>query len=44
MQWQTDFIAMMDAMLQDAGGHSVATLTGEQTTVNGASPKYGSYH
>ena len=43
LQRQTDFVATTDAMLQDAGGRSVATLTGERTTVNGATPKYGSY-
>jgi len=43
LQWQTDFVAMMDVMLQDAGGCSVAMLTGERTTVNSTTPKYGSY-
>ena len=37
-------VAMADRMLQDEGGHRVATLTGEWTTMKGATPKYGSYH
>ena len=43
MQWRTDCVAMADRMLQDVGGCSVAILTGEWTTVNSATPKYGSY-
>ena len=43
-------VAMVDGMLQDVGGlvrervqQYVATLNGQWTTVNGATPKYGSY-
>ena len=44
LQWWTDCVEMADGMLQDTGGHSVAILTSEWTTVNSATPKYGSYH
>ena len=44
-------VAMVDGMLQDVGGlvrervqRYVATLSSQWTTVNGATPKYGSYH
>ena len=37
-------VAMVDRMLQDAGGCRVATWASEWTTTNGATPKYGSYH
>ena len=36
-------VAMADRTLQDASARRFATLTGERTTVNGATPKYGRY-
>jgi len=36
-------IAMVDRMLQDASAHRFATLTGERTTMNSTTPKYGRY-
>ena len=43
LQWQKDCVAMVDGMLQDAGGCRVAILASEWTTVNSATPKYSSY-
>ena len=43
LQWQKDCVAMVDRMLQDAGGRRVAILTSEWTTMNSTTPKYSSY-